>query len=112
MPRACNRKLVLAVPHISAAWRIARSAMPVTSAVRARRPLLDVFGDCLEADRVLLDEFVVEPVVLDHQVENAVEQRHIAAGLDRQEQIARSGHRRDAGIDDDDLRAVLAACQT
>src|SRR6185312_10100492 len=33
MPRACIRKLVFAVPHHSAACRIAFSAIPVTSAV-------------------------------------------------------------------------------
>ena len=33
MPRACIRKLVFAVPHHSAACRIADSSMPVTSAV-------------------------------------------------------------------------------
>jgi hypothetical protein len=35
MPRAWKRKLVRAVPHISAAWRRERSGTPVTSAVRA-----------------------------------------------------------------------------
>jgi hypothetical protein len=35
IPRACMRKLDLAVPHHSAAWRISRSGMPVTSAVGA-----------------------------------------------------------------------------
>ena len=47
------RKLVLAVPHHSAAWRMAASAMPVTSAVRRGVHSLDVLGHLLEADRVL-----------------------------------------------------------
>ena len=51
---------------------------------------------------------VIEPVVLDHQVQDAGEQRGVAAGLDRQEQVAGAGDRRDARIDDDDLRALLA----
>ena len=65
-------------------------------------------GDRVEADGVRVDEVVIEPVVLDHQVQDAVEQRDVAAGLDRQEQVAGAGDRRDARIDDDDLRAVLA----
>ena len=67
-----------------------------------------MLGDRLEADRVLLNELVIEPIVFDHQVQNAVEERDVAAGLDRQKQIAGAGDRRDARIDDDDLRAVLA----
>ena len=77
--------------------------MPVTSAVRRGVHSLHVLGDRLEADGVLLDEVVVEPVVLDHQVQDAVEQRDVAARLDRQEQVAGAGDRRDARIDDDDL---------
>ena len=98
----------MAVPHHSAAWRIARSAMPVTSAVRCGVHACTCSATCLEADGVLRDEVVVEPVVLDHQVQDAVEQRDVAAGLDRQEQVAGARERRDARIDDDDLGAVLA----
>jgi hypothetical protein len=57
----------------------------------------------------LLDEVVVEPVVLDHQVKDAVEQRDVAAGLDRQEEVAGPRERRDAGIDDDDPSRRLAS---
>jgi hypothetical protein len=32
-----------------------------------------VLRDGVEADRVLFDELVIEPVVLDHQVQDAVE---------------------------------------
>ena len=71
----------------------------------ARRPLLDVL---VEADGVLLDELVIEPVVLDHEVKDAVEQRHVAAGLHRKEEIRGARDRRDARIDHDDLPAVLA----
>ena len=73
-----------------------------------RRPLVHVLGDRVEADRVVVDERVIEPVVLDHQVQDAVEERGVAARLDRQEQIAGPRDRRDARIDDDDLRPVLA----
>ena len=68
-----------------------RSAMPVTSAVRRGVQSLDVLGDLLETDGVRGDEVVIEPVVLDHQVQDAVEQRDVAAGLDRQEQVAGAG---------------------
>ena len=58
--------------------------MPVTSAVFSGVHVLDVLGDGLEANGVLLDEFVVEPIVLDHQMQNAVKQCDVAAGLDGQ----------------------------
>ena len=54
------------------------------------------------------NEVVIEPVVLDHQVQDAVEQGDVAAGLDGQEQVAGARRGRDARIDHDDLRAVLA----
>ncbi len=73
-----------------------------------RRPVADVLGDLVETDGVFRDEIVIEPVVLDHQVEDAVEQGDVAARLDGQEQIAGAGDRRDARIDDDDTGAVLA----
>ena len=53
MPRACIRKLVFAVPHHSAACRIAVSAMPVTSAVLRGVQSLDRLGRLLEADGVV-----------------------------------------------------------
>ena len=51
---------------------------------------------------------VIEPVVLDHQVQDAVEERRVASRLDRQEQVAGPRNRCDARIDDDDLGALLA----
>src|SRR5690606_4129676 len=39
-----------------------------------RRPLADARRDLVKADCVLFDKIVVEPVVLAHQVQNAVEQ--------------------------------------
>ena len=56
-----------------------------------RGPLAHRLGRLLEPDGVVVDEVVVEPVVLDHQVEDAGEQRGVAAGLDREDQVARSG---------------------
>ena len=108
MPRAWKRKLVFAVPHHSAACISARCGTPVTSAVRAQRPLPAVLGDLLEADRVRVDERVIEPVALDHELQHAGEQRRVAPRLHRQVQIAGARHRRDARILDDDLRALLA----
>src|SRR5215472_8189667 len=70
-----------------------------------RRPGPDMLGDLLESRGMFLDEIMIEPIVLDHQMEDAVEQGDVAAGLDGQEQIAGAGNRRDARIDDDDARA-------
>ena len=85
-----------------------RSAMPVTSAVRRGVQSWTCSATFSKPTVCSRDEIVIEPVVLDHQVQDAVEQRDVAAGLDGQEQIAGAGDRRDARIDDDDLRAVLA----
>src|SRR5947207_4647465 len=73
-----------------------------------RSPLLHVFGHRIKAYRVRIDEAVIEPVVFDHQVQNAVEQSDIAPGLDRQKQVTRSCNWSDSRIDDDNLRAVLS----
>ena len=108
MPRACIRKLVFAVPHHSAACRIAFSAMPVTSAVLRGVHSLTSSATCSKPTVWLLDEVVVEPVVLDHQVQDAGEQGGVAARLDRQDQVAGAGERRDARIDVDDPGPVLA----
>ena len=82
--------------------------MPVTSAVR--RGVQSATSRATASNPTVwsLDERMIEPVVLDHQVQNAVEQRRIASRLDRQEQVAGPRDRRDARIDDDDFRAVLA----
>src|SRR5690606_32570736 len=50
----------------------------------SRRPLANVLGDLLEPGRPPFNEVVVDPIVLDHQVQYAVEQRHVPARLDRQ----------------------------
>ena len=72
-----------------------------------RRPLLDVLGDLLEADGVFLDEGVIEPVVLDHQVEDAVEQGDVAARLDGQEEVAGP---RGQGVMRGSTMMILAPC--
>ena len=51
---------------------------------------------------------MVEPVVLNHQVQNAVEERHVTARFDGQKQITGAGDRRETWIDHDDLGAMLA----
>ena len=73
-----------------------------------RRPLLDVFGHLVETAGVIADEGVIEPVVLDHQMKDAVEQGHVATGLDGQIQVAGAGQRGDARIHHDDAGTVLA----
>ena len=73
-----------------------------------QRPLAAVLGDLLEADRVRVDERVVEPVALDHDLQHAGKERRVASRLHRQIQVAGAGGGRDARILDDDLRALLA----
>src|SRR6185503_10868156 len=73
------------------------------------RPLFHVFNDVFESDRLIVYESVVEPIVFDHQVEDAVEQRNVTPGLDRKKQITRASDWRDPRIDDDDLCSVLAS---
>jgi hypothetical protein len=67
-----------------------------------------VGGNGIEAGGVVFDEVVVEPVVLDHQVEDAVEQRDVTPRLDGQKNVGRPGDRRDPRILNDDLAAGLA----
>jgi hypothetical protein len=57
---------------------------------------------------VRVDEPLIEPAMLDHDLQHAGKERRVAAGLHRQEQIAGARHRRQARILDDDPRAVLA----
>ena len=73
-----------------------------------RRPVADMLGNLLEADGVFLDESMIEPVVLDHQVQNAVEQGDVTPRFDGQEQVAGPRGGRDARIDHDDFRPVFA----
>ena len=96
------------MPHHSAACINARCGTPVTSAVRASVHSRQYVGDLLEPDGVRVDERVIEPVALDHDLQHAGEQRGVASRLDRQVQVAGARHRRDARILDDDLRALLA----
>ena len=73
-----------------------------------QRPLPAVVGHLLEPDGVRVDERVVEPVALDHDLQHAGEEGGVAARLHRQIQVAGPRRRRDARILDDDLRALLA----
>ena len=108
MPRAWQRKLVFAVPHHSAACWIDFTAMPVTSAVRCGVQSRTCAATASNPTVWFAMNCVIEPVVLDHQMQDAVEERGVAARLDRQEQVAGPRDRRDARIDDDDLGALLA----
>src|SRR6185369_1679792 len=71
-------------------------------------PLSHGGADIVEANRMLANEVVVEPVVFDHQMENPVEQRRVAPWFDGQEQVTGSSYGRQAGIHDDHLGAVFA----
>ena len=62
----------------------------------------------VEAARVVVDEFVVKPVMLDELVQDRAVERGIAARPDRQMQIGGARDRSQARIDDDELRAVVA----
>ena len=73
-----------------------------------QRPLPAVLRDLLETDRVRVDERVIEPVALDHDLQHAGEQGRVAPRLHRQVQVAGASRRRDARILDDDLRALFA----
>ena len=108
MPRAWKRKLVFAVPPPFGGLhqRTLRHAGHLRGP--RQRPLAAVLGDLLEADRVRVDERVIEPVALDHDLQHAGEQRRVAPRFHRQVQIAGASSRRDARILDDDLRALLA----
>ena len=88
--------------------RIDRSGTPVTSAVRAGVHCRQYSATCSKPTVCVVDELVIDPAVLDHQVQHAGEERRVAAGLDRKEQIARARDRRDARVLHDDLRALLA----
>ena len=109
MPRAWSRKLVFAVPHHSAAWRMARSEMPGDRRGAGGRPFRDAARHVLEARRAGLDEGVIEPVVLDHEVEDAGEEGRVAPGLDGQEEVAGTGQGREARVDHDHASAVARA---
>src|SRR6187402_635253 len=71
-------------------------------------PLAAVLGDLLEADRVRVDECVIQPVMLDHDLQHAGEKGSVTPWLHGQVQIAGAGGRRDTRILNDDLRSLLA----
>ena len=73
-----------------------------------RRHLGDGRGSLVEANGVVVDEVVIEPVVADHLVEHGPEQRRVGAGADTEEQISRAGQRHDPRILDDQLGAPVA----
>src|SRR6185369_15485258 len=73
------------------------------------RPLFHVFGDAFESHGLFVYEAVVEPIVFDHQMKDAVEQRYVTARLDRKKQVTRAGDWRDSRIDGDDLCSVFAS---
>ena len=108
MPRACRRKLVFAWPHHSAARMIFSVGMPVIRSAQSRSYPRPRVGGFLESARVVGDELVIEPVVLDQLVQDRAVERGVAARPDRQVKIGRARNRRQPRIDDDELRAVVA----
>src|SRR5262249_46813982 len=80
--------------------RLPERSLGDTGPVRRPRgcPLVTVARDILETDGQVLDELVIEPIVLDHQVEHSGEERRVAAGPDRQIQVAGARNRRNARI--------------
>ena len=72
------------------------------------RPFAAVRRHRVEARRVRGDELLIDPVVLDHDLQHSGEERRIAAGLHGQEQIAGPCDGGQARILDDDPRAMLA----
>ena len=97
------------MPHHSAAWRIDRSAMPVTSAVLRGRPLLARTRRpaskptvCCSMKSWSSQSFSII------RCRTPAKSAASRPGLDRQEQVAGARDRRDARVDDDDLRARLA----
>ena len=57
---------------------------------------------------MIRDERLLDATVLDHHVEDAVRERAVAAGPHRQKEVGRPRDGRDARVDDDDLRGVVA----
>src|SRR5579871_3231307 len=90
--------------------RLANDAFGDTRNLRRapRSPGANMLGQLVETDRMLGDEILIEPVVLDHQMQYAVEKRTVATRLDGQEEIASASQRRETRINDDDPRSLLA----
>ncbi len=65
-------------------------------------------ANLVEVVRVVGDEFFVNPTALDQHMQNAVREGAVAARANRQEEVCRARDGRDARVDDDDFRAVVA----
>ena len=87
---------------------MALSVTPVISAVLAGGPLLHIFRNFVEPDGVLFDEVAVDPMVIDHEFEDAGKERHVATGFHRKKQVTGSGNRSEARILHDDFRPLLS----
>ena len=72
-----------------------------------RRPLRTVTSHDIESHRVCVDELAIDPVMLDHQIEDAGEKRRIASRLHRQVQVACTSDRGNPWILYDDLCALF-----
>ena len=72
------------------------------------RVLLHRLGHLLEVGGVLRDEVAVNPAAFDHDVQHPVEYADVAAGTHRNEEVGVARDRSHAGIENDQLAAVLA----
>ena len=99
---------VSAGPQISAARTMLAAGTPVIASVRAgciaRQAARLLRIPCVCASMKLR----IDPSAFDHDVEDSVGQRAVASGTHRQEEVCGARDRRHAGIDDDDLCAVVA----
>ncbi len=73
-----------------------------------QRPLPAILRDLLEADRMRVDERVIEPVVLNHDLQHACKEGRVTSRLHRQVQIASPSGGRDPRILNNDPGALLA----
>src|ERR1700730_9712135 len=102
------RKLGLAVPHQSAAWRMPLFCNSRDLCGLLRSPILDAGRHVVKTDRVVLDERMIDPIVFYHQIEDAVEQSDISPWLDRKEKVTGPPNWSNSGVDNNNFGAVLA----
>ena len=98
----------MASPHMRAAFSMAATGRPGDLAGPFRRAVLHGFQGLLEAVGVLVDEVPVDELPLVQQVQDAVGEGRVRAGLQGQDQVRGAGQGRDARIDHDELGAAVA----
>ncbi len=68
-----------------------------------RCPLLHMFGHRCKTNSMVVDEVVIQPIIGDHQVQDAIEEGDVSPRLDGQEEVAGAGDGGDAWVNDDDF---------